>query len=483
MIGRLLRFFVATLMATTGLVALLPAAGRSRIPPTVVREVRVDLEGLLPSGARVRTTADGLVAREGVWTREARTCAPIHFTMAGLVWQQEGTEPVHAELSWGSGESAEVDAVPAEGPDPSSPDWTGLVGTDPVWTDGADCLRFRLRVPEGDALSGLRVAFINTSGTADGRKPAASSWGLPPASAMTRRPGLVRRKEWGANESLRNCRSDYADRVRMAFVHHTVNDNNYARGEADDLVRGIYAYHTNSLGYCDIAYNFLIDRFGRAYEGRSGGVTRPVIGAHAMGFNTGSTGVAALGDFQRRGPSRAMLAGYRRLLAWRLDVAHVEPTGWATMTSAGGSNQRFEEGERVRLRAISGHRDTGYTVCPGDRLYRKLPSIRSGAEARGLPKIWRPRASRSRITVRGPESRLRATLSGKLIWRILIRDRDGTLVRLFHGRGAKVNRTWRGTDLIGKPVKDGRYLVTFAAENAGGGTARRARLWIVVARR
>jgi uncharacterized protein with LGFP repeats len=176
----------------------------------------------------------------------------------------------------------------------------------------------------------------------------------------------------------------------MAYVHHTVNSNAYSPSRADDLIRGIYAYHVKGRHYCDIAYNFLIDRFGRIFEGRYGGMDQPVIGGHAMGFNTGSTGIAALGTFTTAAPTKAMVNAYKRLLAWRLDVAHLRPTGKSVMESGGGSAQKFKKGQLVTLPVIAGHRDTGYTTCPGTRLYKRLGPIRRAAESIGLPKIWSP---------------------------------------------------------------------------------------------
>ena len=58
-------------------------------------------------------------------------------------------------------------------------------------------------------------------------------------------------------------------------------------------------------GYCDIAYNFLIDRYGQIYEGRAGGISKAVVAAHAGGFNTGSTGVALIGTYTRPQPPPA----------------------------------------------------------------------------------------------------------------------------------------------------------------------------------
>ena len=77
-----------------------------------------------------------------------------------------------------------------------------------------------------------------------------------------------------------------------------------------------------------------------------------------------------------------------KLLAWRLDVAHVNPLGKLTWTS--GGNPRYPAGTKVGLRAVSGHRDTGPTSCPGGSLYAQLNGIASDVAATGLPKLYDP---------------------------------------------------------------------------------------------
>ena len=91
----------------------------------------------------------------------------------------------------------------------------------------------------------------------------------------------------------------------MAFVHHTDSGNDYTASEAPAVVRGVYAYHTKSLHWSDVGYNFLIDRYGVIYEGRYGGVSRGVIGAQVLGFNTGSTGISVIGTFTHANPTSA----------------------------------------------------------------------------------------------------------------------------------------------------------------------------------
>ena len=95
---------------------------------------------------------------------------------------------------------------------------------------------------------------------------------------------------------MRRAAPRYADAVRMVFVHHTDTPNGYAPGDVPAIIRSIYTYHVRSNGWNDIGYNFLVDAYGRVFEGRAGGIDRPVIGAHTEGFNTGSVGIAVIGN-------------------------------------------------------------------------------------------------------------------------------------------------------------------------------------------
>src|SRR5207253_6993904 len=113
--------------------------------------------------------------------------------------------------------------------------------------------------------------------------------------------------------------------VHFAIVHHTAGTNSYTEAQSAAIVRGIELYHVKGNGWNDIGYNFLVDKYGQVFEGRYGGMERPVVGAHAMGFNTGSVGVAVIGNYGDSGISVAARASLVRLLAWRLDVAHVDP--------------------------------------------------------------------------------------------------------------------------------------------------------------
>ncbi|MEW1660259.1 N-acetylmuramoyl-L-alanine amidase [Streptomyces sp. NPDC093707] len=191
------------------------------------------------------------------------------------------------------------------------------------------------------------------------------------------RPRIVTRAGWGADEMLREARFAYTRTVRAAFVHHSGTGNNYTCAEAPSVIRAMYRFHVLSSHWRDIGYNFLIDRCGTVYEGRAGGVAKPVLGAHTLGFNNDSTGIALLGTFEETAPPRAAVTALARLTAWKLGLHGADPLGRASMTSTGGD--RYPKGTVVRQRVISGHRDGVKTECPGALLYADLPAVRQTA--------------------------------------------------------------------------------------------------------
>ncbi|MFE6105178.1 peptidoglycan recognition protein [Streptomyces laurentii] len=191
------------------------------------------------------------------------------------------------------------------------------------------------------------------------------------------RPKIVTRKGWGADEGLREGGFVYTKTVKAAFVHHSATGNNYTCGDAPAVLRGIYRYHVKSLRWRDLGYNFAVDKCGSIYEGRAGGVAKAVQGAHTMGFNGNSMGIAVLGTYGSANPPAAAVTAIARLTAWKLGLFGANPKSKTTLTSGGGN--RFKKGTKVKLNVISGHRDGFATECPGKRLYGKLGTARSAS--------------------------------------------------------------------------------------------------------
>jgi hypothetical protein len=466
-----------------------PLSRSSAAPETVIRTTAIPSAALERRGLALAPDG-GLEARTRVRTRAVTSCAPIWFDGLAFAWTQDGGRPPSLLVATGErrgalGASMRVDADggPDRGTDEAG---AGSQGSSYVWTGGARCVRVRLDVPAGASVDSLRAVFLNTSGTAAGPGSGPPDVGpsldgplaMPFAAAATRRPRIIAREQWGANPKLMNCTPDIAPFLTNAFVHHTAGSNAYSRSQADDVVRGIYAYHTRVRGWCDIGYNFLVDRYGDVFEGRSGGVTNNVIGAAQMGFNSGAFSVSMMGMFSDVAPPVTAVRALERILAWRLDIAHVDPLSRQTMTSGGGSTTRFERGTRVRLHAISGHRDTGLTDCPGGRLYALLPRIRDVVAHTGLPKIYAPRLSLGSIVAGETTTvRMRARGSTILRWSVNVLDAAGTTVASVPAEtGDRLDTRWEAT--VAAP---GRYRVIIAATARNGTPARPAELALVVA--
>lgn len=200
----------------------------------------------------------------------------------------------------------------------------------------------------------------------------------PPAAATVpgQAPQIITRAQWGANESMK-CGDPIYDRgIRAAVVHHTAGSNDYTPQDSAAIVRSIYEYHARTLGWCDIAYNAMVDRYGQVFEGRAGGMSRAVQGAHTGGFNSDTWGVAMLGDFNAEPPTPIQLRTTGRLLGWRLALDRVDPRGTVALTSAGGSFTLFPRGATPTLPTIYTHRDVGNTDCPGDAAYAQMDLLR-----------------------------------------------------------------------------------------------------------
>jgi hypothetical protein len=369
------------------------------------------------------------------------------FTLAGVHWRGKG-RVVFRTRSLAGGWSAWRPAAPEDedGPDLGSGEQRledGWRIGNPWWVGASDWIQTRTI----GQVSRVRAHLVWSP---ELRVPYRT-----PATTIA--PAIVPRLSWGADESIRRAPPSFAPAVRFSVVHHTAGRNDYTRAEAAAIVKGIQLFHVQSNGWNDIGYNFLVDRFGTIYEGRYGGTEKNVVGAHAQGFNTGSVGVALLGTYGSATPSRAAQDAIAELLAWRLDLAHVDPMALTTFIS-GGSN-RYASGTPVLLRSVSGHRDAGLTECPGDALYGRLNALAASSAGIGLPKVYEPRVDSAEGIYR-----FRARLSTALPWVVSIRDAAGLEIARGAGTGTAVDWSW---DSVLAP--SGRYTWSI-----GAGAARSA---------
>ncbi|HEY3535026.1 MAG TPA: FG-GAP-like repeat-containing protein [Pedococcus sp.] len=306
------------------------------------------------------------------------------FTVAGVSWARTTAMgpsqiSIQARVREDAGWTAwEPLGVGDDGPQGGTGEAVGArSGSNPLVTDGATAIQVRVDTTDGRPLPDLRVTTIDpgtSSADADlaPRSPDAS------ASAAAITPTIITRRQWGADESLRGP-ATYNSTVKAVVIHHTASSNDYTAATAAAQIRGIYAYDTQGLGWSDIAYNFLVDKFGRIYEGRAGSISSAVRGAHAMGFNTDTMGVAALGNYETAAAPAVMVDALAKVAGWKLSQYGVDPQGTTTLTSAGGTGTKYSAGTRVSLPAVNAHQNTSYTLCPGRYLYPQMATIRSKA--------------------------------------------------------------------------------------------------------
>ena len=311
------------------------------------------------------------------------------------------------------------------------------------------------------------VAMTLPASPASVTRPAAASFAAPAAvpvvaPAATTANGLpvavTTRAEWGANASYMSWDPEYA-RAGHVVVHHTAGTNSYSAGQSASIVRGIYYYHAVVLDWGDIGYNFLVDKFGTVFEGRSGSVAAPAgrmsIGAHARGVNTGTMGISMMGDYSTVSPSDAQLSSVGKMAGWFLKRAGIsDVTGWAGLHV--WTTERYQAGSTISMPRILGHRDVGYTTCPGNVGYSKLGAIRAIAKAQGSSPQGGSSSASSTVPQDHPGAvALRGALGangwiGAATSGVQASAKGGVFQRFEHGVGYWSPAT--GAQFVGEPV-------------------------------
>lgn len=365
------------------------------------------------------------------------------YGAVGVTWQH-GAELEHDAITvtartyddgaWSGW--TDVEYHDEHGPDPGSDEaLRARPGTEPLLVGDVDEVQVRIAT-EAAAPADMKLAVVDPgeARTTTRQKPAidtstldtdenagvieSSEGDLTQRAAVTAtKPKIFSRAQWGADESIRDKGSLHYYEVHAGFVHHTVNANDYTRAQVPSIIRGIYAYHVRSRGWSDVGYNFLVDRFGRIWEGRAGGVDRPVVGAHTLGYNDNAFAASAIGNFETARPSKAMIKAYGRLFAWKLSLHGV---------SANDAKQYVSS---RNFKAINGHRDAGSTACPGINLYNKIGRIRTLAT--DAQQGWRGRELESSLIGNArPDLVLRRASDGKVFLRQIVPAKDGSGYRL-----------------------------------------------------
>lgn len=341
-----------------------------------------------------------------VKVQKATTPQDVNPTLAavGITWDKgtsDGAQSqyrVYEDGRWGAWNNAEFH--PSVGPDPSKVPGVTREGSDLILITGATKVQARVLGGPGQVPANPKVTVIDP-----GRSDADATPGTTPAGsaqAAAQRPQVLTRAQWGADESWRKGTPE-SNKVQGIVIHHTADSNNYTSDQVPAMMRGMYRYATQTLGWDDIAYNFIIDRWGRIWQGRAWlHPDQPVWPAATLSNNDRTMGISLLGNYESEPFSSAAKGSLERLIAWEAQLFRVNPLGSTQMFN--NKTNRYET-----MPAINGHRDTYFTACPGANVYPALPSMRTNV---------------SRLMAAGGNSASGST-GASAPYRLLDRDIDG----------------------------------------------------------
>lgn len=451
---------VTALITTTLTLPAMPARGEA--PRSAVAELRIP-EWTPPASGMRLSAASG----PAWWVGDP---VPVDdVVMVGATWPGDGERTIQLRTRTGATWTAWNDLeVGDDGPDDDSPEGRReRPATEPVWVGEVDAVQVRATSTGRGApdveLRGVRIG----GGDGLGFQPLEARTSAGAALAATSDPGIIPRGSWDPKGDCAPRESpSYSSDVRFAVVHHTAGSNSYTSDQADDVVRATCLYHRNTRGWNDVGYNFLVDRYGRVYEGRAGGTREAVLGAHVKGFNGGATGVSMMGDFTSVDPPAVMVQAMDRLLAWKLDLHHVDPNGTTKEIAGGGS--LWPTGQLVEIPTLFTHGQLNSTGCPG-----RVRNYVTGTEKAG-PRVapiggsklygGPPAAVEQPVLGVWPVWDVRQRTAGP--WDLEITDAAGAVVRTAGGDAGPIDLTWNLADAQGREVAPGRYTATLRSGDA-----------------
>jgi N-acetylmuramoyl-L-alanine amidase len=231
-------------------------------------------------------------------------------------------------------------------------------------------------------LGGSSIAsglLLPSRGFHQGAKAATKAAASEPLPAVFARYGanIQPRSAWAQNLGVKGKLLAEAD-VRFLLVHHTASSNKYAESDVPGLIRGFFGFHTGKeKGWPDVAYNFFVDKFGTAWEGRTGSLSGAVAGSASGGNQGFSQLVCLIGDYSATAPSKAQEETVVRILSALADRHAITTTEGAEASFVSRGSNRHRAGAKVTTLTINGHRSMSMTSCPGDSAFARLDAIRA----------------------------------------------------------------------------------------------------------
>ncbi|XP_022914149.2 peptidoglycan recognition protein 3-like isoform X5 [Onthophagus taurus] len=130
---------------------------------------------------------------------------------------------------------------------------------------------------------------------------------------------IISRKEWGA----RTNRGTYIPLklpVPYVIIHHTATERCFDKDTCYLQAISIQDYHMDNRKWADIAYSFMIGGDGNVYDARGW----DNMGAHTLGYNNVSIGIAFIGTFTKIFPEPFQLIQAHLLIAEGVQKRYID---------------------------------------------------------------------------------------------------------------------------------------------------------------
>ncbi|HEV7898695.1 MAG TPA: FG-GAP-like repeat-containing protein, partial [Planosporangium sp.] len=353
-----------------------------------------------PEGARsLSLTRAGLPSLRAVGVTWVGPSDGVSVAVRGRV----GTDP------WGSWHTA----APTGGSDGAGP---GVrQGARLVWLGTGDAVQVTVTSSAAATPDDVTVDLIDPREAPGDAVAVPSVTSVSVDASRVGRPPIHSRAEWGAYERLMNWPPQYAPAVRALAWHDQSVGGDYTETDVPRILRALFYYDAVSRGWGDLGDNVIVDRFGRLWEGRYGGLSRPVVGAHTAGRNAATAGIGVLGGaVPTQAPAPAMAPATEaaaRYVAWKLSMGPaVDPRGDATLSKAPAPAKPrpastpppvtvarvFATDQAVAATVLAGVRDRAYALMGGwaraETMRRTLamwsPARATFTELGGAAGVW-----------------------------------------------------------------------------------------------
>lgn len=311
--------------------------------------------------------------------------------VVGVTWP--GDEPGQVQIrsrtgqEWSAWQEGEASTAPVatRGQDPELPGVTEVTtGTEGTILIGVDEVQIEVVGPDAAVVLDVWQVSSRPEDLSAADLPRVDGKSVQSTDAITpdavtqaysvNGPVIATRQDWGADESIREFSPNYTERGLGVTIHHTASSNSYTSAQVPAILRGVYEFHAVSRAWGDVGYNLLVDKYGRAWEGRRGGANQSLRTAHANGMNYATAGISLIGNYSTSDVPSAGFEAMAAVTAWRLDVHG----------RSAGNTFEYEntyEGWTKNLPVVHRHRDVNATSCPGTYFANRLTEFTGRVQA------------------------------------------------------------------------------------------------------